>query len=183
MAYTYQADVWCDVCGEKIREELTEAGKAPKSPEDEWTYDSDEYPKWYDAENEQSDSPENCADGHCAGKYGTFLQNQLTSEGYRYLKGMLDEHGDTLPDYAREWADYYGFTYFKNEYNSAHEWLDAWIDRLAAQTSGDGAAELVSIAWDLAARLDADTIEDEYQSDMEDDDFFKESGWYSSEMD
>jgi hypothetical protein len=107
MAYTYQADVWCDSCGEAIRADLEREGKAPANPDDETSYDSDDYPKWYDAEGEEADGPQNCADGKCAGDRGTFLQNQLTSEGYRALKSMLDEHGPDLPEHAREWADYY----------------------------------------------------------------------------
>lgn len=61
MAYIYQADVWCDKCGKRIRDEISSKGKAPCNPEDEHTFDSDDYPKRYDAENEESDTPENCA--------------------------------------------------------------------------------------------------------------------------
>jgi hypothetical protein len=47
----------------------------------------------------------------------------------------------------------------------------------------DGARpELVTVARELARALDADAIQDLYQSDMDVDDYFKESGWYSSEM-
>jgi hypothetical protein len=182
MAYTYQADVWCDKCGEAIRAEITAEGKAPADPEDEGSYDSGEFPKYYNAENEESDSPENCADGHCDGDHGTFLQNGLTSEGYKHLKSMLDAHGETLPPHAQEWADHYGFTFFKNEYETAHEWLEQAISRLAEKTTGDGAAELVSMARELARQLDGDAIQDLYQSDMDSDDYFKETGWYSDEM-
>jgi len=37
------------------------------------------------------------------------------------------------------------------------------------------------MARELARELDGDQIQDLYQSDMESDDFFKESGWYSPE--
>jgi hypothetical protein len=43
------------------------------------------------------------------------LRNGLTSEGYSYLKSMLDNHGETLPDHAQEWADYYRFSYLSDE--------------------------------------------------------------------
>ena len=178
MAYTYQADVWCDECGKRICEDLTHEGKAPEDPKDEHTYDSDDFPKQYDAEGEESDGPQNCASGNCAGTYGTFLENQLTSDGYKYLKGMLDGHGEVLPDYAREWADFYNFKYHKQEYNGPHDWLDGYITLIM-----DGARpELVTVARELARALDADAIQDLYQSDMDVDDYFKESGWYSSEM-
>jgi hypothetical protein len=131
MAYTYQADVWCDACGEaimaRIRAEHPEL--VPEDPMDEASYDSEDWPKGYLPKSEESDGPQNCAGGDCGGeyhadnqadtkylaagvsKYGTFLENQLTSEGYQYLKGMLDESGKELPTCAQEWADYYGFTW------------------------------------------------------------------------
>lgn len=181
MAYIYQADVWCDECGRAIIAELTAAGEAPEDPGDESSFDSGEFPKYYDAENEESDCPENCADGKCGGDYGTFLNNQLTAEGYKYLKSMLDAHGETLPDYAKEWADAYSFTYYKNEWATAHEWLDSHIDSLTFGISGP-VGNLASLAKELATKLDGDQIQDLFQSEMDDDDFFKESGWYSDEM-
>ena len=45
MSYIYQADVWCDDCGRAICKRLKRAGKAPADPDDEWTFDSDEYPE------------------------------------------------------------------------------------------------------------------------------------------
>jgi hypothetical protein len=114
MAYIYQADTWCDDCGKRMMGDLTRRGKAPVEPEDESSYDSDDFPKFYDAENEESDGPENCASGNCAGEYGTFLQNPLTQDGYKYVQKMLNEHGKILPEHAAEWADHYQFEYFEN---------------------------------------------------------------------
>lgn len=173
MAYIYQADVWRDSCGEHIKAELTRENEAPEDAENESSFDSDEYPKHYDAENEESDGPENCADGRCGGfsnghSYVTFLQNQLTQEGYKYLKEMLDGHGATLPEFAKEWADYYQFAYHANEFSTAHEWL--------ASKSRD--QYLIAVL----DKLDGDTIQDTFQSEMDEDGYFKESGWYSSEM-
>lgn len=173
MAYIYQADVWCDACGNHIKAELEREGKVPEDIEDESSFDSGEYPKRYDAESEESDGPENCADGKCGGfangqSYGTFLQNRLTAEGYRYLKGMLDNHGATLPEFAKEWVDFYQFEYHSNEFATAHEWL--------ASKSRD--PYLLAIL----NKLDADTIQDAFESEMDDDGYFKESGWYSPEM-
>ena len=124
MAYIYQADVWCDACGQEICDELTKEGKAPADPDDPSTYDSDEYPKDYDAKWEESDGPDNCASGECGGSYeyegrkityGTFLENQLTPEGYKYLKSMLDKEGPTLRAPLQEWADFYDFHYLSTE--------------------------------------------------------------------
>ena len=186
MAYIYQADVWCDACGEAIRQQLTAEGKAPQDPDDERTYDSGDFPKYYDAEREESDSPENCADGKCGGThtegpncYGTFLENQLTPEGYRYLKSMLDEHGETLPPPVKEWAEFYGFTYHKNQWTCPLDWINDYLNRKAQEND---ISELLEAAKSLASKLDSDTIQDIYQSDMDEDDFFKETGWYSPEM-
>lgn len=183
MAYIYQADVWCDKCGEKIRAELTAQGKAPGDPEDERSYDSGDFPKYYDAENEESDSPDNCASGDCAGDRGTFLQNQLTSDGYKYLKSMLDEDEPNLPPAVQEWADYYSFKYHDNPYNSPVEWLLSVLEYHAKQIGETThSSALLSIAQELARNMDSDKIQDLFQSDMEEDDYFKKSGWYSSEM-
>ena len=76
MPYIYQADVWCDACGEKIRAELTAEGKAPADLYNGHTYDSDDFPKYYNSD-EESDSPQNCASGDCGGQYGKFLENPL----------------------------------------------------------------------------------------------------------
>ena len=45
MSYIYLADVWCDDCGRAICRRLKREGNAPADPDDEWTFDSDEYPK------------------------------------------------------------------------------------------------------------------------------------------
>lgn len=45
LEYIYQADTYCDDCGKDIRKELDQLGKAPNDPDDESSYDSDEYPK------------------------------------------------------------------------------------------------------------------------------------------
>lgn len=178
MAYIYQADTWCDKCGEHICAELQREGKAPEDIEDETTFDSDDYPKRYDPETEESDSPQNCASGNCAGFYGTFLENQLTQDGYKYLKSMLNEHGAVLPEPAKEWAEFYNFTYHSNPWESAHDWLIDAINNHASESK----AELVSLARDMATALDSDQIQDVFQSDMDDDGYFKPAGWYSDEM-
>jgi len=194
MAYTYQADVWCDKCAAHIIGELQRNGTAPSDTEDETSFDSDDYPKRYWPDSEEADGPQNCASGNCGGgpsdgfgAYGTFLENGLTTDGYEYLKSMLDGHGKTLPAFAQEWADFYQFTYHDNPWSIAHEWLlDTVRDHAASIQDTDGgkthSMALVSIVNDLVSSLDADTIQDHFQSEMDDDGFFKESGWYSPEM-
>ncbi len=175
MAYIYQADTWCDDCGEHIKADIAREHPelVPDDPEDESSFDSDQYPKQYDATNEESDSPQNCTSGNCADmangqNYGTFLENQLTSEGYKYLKGMLDGHGATLPQFAQEWADYYQFAYHANEWADAHEWL-------ASKSTDQYLLAVID-------KLDGDDIQDIFQNEMDEDGYFKTAGWYSEEM-
>lgn len=103
--YVYCAALYCDECGEAIREELTRDGKAPTDPDDDSSYDSGEFPKGPYYDGGESDSPDHC-DG-CK----TFLDNALTSDGYRYVKERLDARGADLSDHMvlREWADAYDF--------------------------------------------------------------------------
>jgi hypothetical protein len=80
-AYIYQADIYCEDCGQAIKTELDKAGKTPADPDDEYTFDSDEYPKGpYSDGGGEADSPQHCADCH------TFLENPLTSDGREYVR-------------------------------------------------------------------------------------------------
>jgi len=96
MAYIYKADVWCDDCGKAICERLTREGKAPTDPTDEWTFDSDDYPKRA-GDDDEADSPQHCAAGeHCinaielpsGGKVGLLL-GELTRDGVEYVKEAI----------------------------------------------------------------------------------------------
>ena len=82
--YMYNAALYCEACGVQIREDLTKVGKAPEEPDDESSYDSDEFPKGPFPEGE-ADSPQHC-DG-C----GEFLENDLTSEGTAYVRRMIED--------------------------------------------------------------------------------------------
>ena len=85
LVYIYDADLLCEECGEAIRADLTAKGKAPGGPldpggdpDDETTYDSDDFPKGPTEEGE-SDYPSHC--GAC----GCFLESTLTDEGRAYV--------------------------------------------------------------------------------------------------
>ena len=129
-AYIYQADLCCQDCGQKIIADLTRAGKAPECPQDESTFDSDDFPKSAgDDGGGESDCPQHCS---CC---GVPLENPLTSDGVNYvlesireslaeavekgraqtwsrimpLKGTAEEdqvwlHGKRHVDIVREWA-------------------------------------------------------------------------------
>jgi hypothetical protein len=86
--YIYQAALLCSDCGETVIKELTADGEAPANPEDESSFDSDEFPKGpYPDGGGEADSPQHC--DHC----GTFLYNPLTGDGYAYLRAQVEQAG------------------------------------------------------------------------------------------
>jgi len=97
MAFIFCADIYCNDCGEAIRRRLTDDGKAPADPTDEWSYDSDEFPKCVDSDSE-ADSPQHCgANDNCinaieieGGKIG-FLFGELTSDGVTYVEETIED--------------------------------------------------------------------------------------------
>ncbi len=118
MGYIYQADVYCDDCGDEIRGKLHAQGKAPEDVMDHHSYESDDFPKDSDIEHEESDTPMYCA------KCGKFMHNPLTSEGYKYVQSALNE----LPElrsigklqlnghpHLADWASWYNFRYWDAE--------------------------------------------------------------------
>jgi len=60
--YVYQAAFLCAACGETLKHRLDADGKQPEDPDDETTFDSDDYPKGpYRAEyKETCDSMDRC---------------------------------------------------------------------------------------------------------------------------
>lgn len=117
MGAIFQADIWCDDCAEKIKDDFY-AGRFDNEREltrdewevahgfdDEYNYDSDEYPKYCDEESE-SDCPEHCAGCH------EFLENDLTSDGANYVKETVREdirsgHTDSIA--CTVWAPFYSW--------------------------------------------------------------------------
>ena len=113
MGYIYQADVYCDDCGDKIRERLSST--APADTLDHSSYDSDDYPKDARVEHDEADCPQ-----HCAG-CGEFLRNPLTSDGYKYVQAKLNETGLTsmyighMSVALKAWASWYVYDYWTAE--------------------------------------------------------------------
>lgn len=100
-AYIYAADLYCDACGENIRADITAAGRAPATPENESSYDSDQFPKGpYPDGGGESDYP--C---HCAG-CNAFLNNPLTPDGVAYVRDALARNTGR-PDVLAEWRESY----------------------------------------------------------------------------
>jgi hypothetical protein len=98
VAYIYQADVYCRDCGREICRRLKREGLAPENPDDEWTFDSDEYPKRA-GDDDEADTPQHCASGeHCinavmlpSGEKVGYLSGELTAVGVEYVKEAIAE--------------------------------------------------------------------------------------------
>lgn len=114
MAAIYQAEIWCDCCAELIRERLDEIGTGDIDTTDEASYDSDEYPKHAD-DDEEADSPQHCAAGEeCVSavelpsgqKIGCLIGTSLTSDGVEYVRQAVAEGGEVAGFWAEEFADY-----------------------------------------------------------------------------
>ena len=123
MAAIYQADVWCNGCADLIQErvasELWSDRFTAVCPDgtpvaefdlyndlvdylnlmDGWLYDSGDYPKGCN-DDEESDCPQHCAAGAdccepevCSdgSKYGYFFGNPLTIDGEDYVKEAVNK--------------------------------------------------------------------------------------------
>ena len=111
--YIYCADIYCEDCGEKIRDQYSCDGLAPDDPNDETTYDSDEYPKGpYPDGGGEADCPQHCGSGaHCENaielsdgrKIGVWLENDLTTDGVAYVRKAIQDGGEV----AELWAEWY----------------------------------------------------------------------------
>lgn len=116
MCYMYQAALWCEDCGRSMCAMLLREKAVPTGfdPDDESSYDSDDFPKECDV-SEESDSVQHCEAGRdClnalyvpewdtpatkgtaaeGGKVGCWLKNDLTTEGIEHLRGEIE--GDLL---------------------------------------------------------------------------------------
>lgn len=120
--FVFQADTYCDSCGEAIRARLNRdiPDYVPADPSDLYSYDSDHYPK--PADEDATDYPDHCAaGGEClegidlgaygldpedllvgaeTRKVGAILSDGLTSEGMAYTVEMLTR-AEPLTPYQR----------------------------------------------------------------------------------
>lgn len=85
MAYIYAADLHCDKCGEEIKRRLDAEGKTPEYPDDDCSFDSDDYPKYAGEDGGESDCPQHCGSCHEP------LDNPLTSDGVKYVLDQIYE--------------------------------------------------------------------------------------------
>jgi hypothetical protein len=114
MAWAYNADIYCGDCGEELRQALDGQGKTPDNPSDEHTYDSDEYPKYCD-DDQESDSPQHCGSGELclnaevlpSGRMiGCLIGTRLTSAGVEYVKEAIAAGGEVAELWAQQFSDY-----------------------------------------------------------------------------
>lgn len=110
--YIHVADVFCEDCGDAIKERITGEGHAPADPGNEATFDSDEFPKG-PFDDEESDTTEHCgAHDKCLNAYkckngtrvGMFLENPLTKRGYDYVR---EEHLNSPSEITEMWVEFY----------------------------------------------------------------------------
>jgi hypothetical protein len=104
--FLYQAELFCQPCGESLRESIPVPAGADLA--DESTFDSDAYPKGpYPDGGGLADSPQHCGDCH------TFLENPLTEEGESYVRRKLTEHACTGAGrdiVLKQWAEFYSLS-------------------------------------------------------------------------
>lgn len=112
MPYIYQADLYCDCCGKDIKQKLKSEGHEPEDPNDERSYDSDDYPKY--APLEETDNPYHCGShDDClnaitlnnGSKIGCLIENSLTSDGVEYLKEIIENDPDS--EVVQLWKEFY----------------------------------------------------------------------------
>jgi hypothetical protein len=119
----YNADVWCADCAESIKRRIQAEGNAPADPDDQYSYDSDEYPKDCDVSAE-ADSPQHCAAGpDCINAItfddgpgiGCWLENDLTTDGEDYVVEAVNEarDGSGSVEVTDLWQDYYDYIDFR----------------------------------------------------------------------
>jgi hypothetical protein len=113
MAAIYQADVWCDDCADAIRKRLQSEGHAPPDPDDEYSYDSDEYPK-HAGDDDESDTPQHCAAGEScinavelpSGRKVGMLFGNLTSDGVAYVRDYaLHDPSEVVTLWVRHYTE------------------------------------------------------------------------------
>lgn len=95
--YIYQGHYLCAAGGKNTRAMLHTT--APTNPDDEHSFDSDDYPKGpYSNGGGKADFPKHC--DSC----GRFLENPLTPFGVKYVK---EAHSDNPTAITEEWVKFY----------------------------------------------------------------------------
>lgn len=113
MPYIYRADMWCDDCGQAIRQQLDAKGDGPIDPDRRDTYDSDDYPKGPFVER-GADCPVHCGAGErcinavvlpSGDKIGALLSTDLTAVGVAYVQEAIDDGGEVAKFWQGVFSD------------------------------------------------------------------------------
>jgi len=107
--YVYQADLYCDKCGERIA--YAKYGDGERPGED--PIDSDRWPVHEPDEQSESDHPDHCGmGGSCLDalevdgrKVGCLLGTRLTGDGIEYVRV---KHEWSPSELTAEWLDHFG---------------------------------------------------------------------------
>lgn len=109
--FMYQADLWCDACGEEIVSRVDADGA-------EDTGDTDDYPQSVSTLDAEGDCPDHCgagadcltaevlADGQ---RIGALLHHSLTREGVEYVRDAIREGGAVASFWGSEFGIYIKF--------------------------------------------------------------------------
>jgi hypothetical protein len=113
MVYIYCAEIYCDDCGEEIKKDiLAEHPDFNGRFDDEFNYDSDDFPKYANDDGE-SDHPQHCGAGSdCINaielfgntRIGDLIGTNLTADGIKYVKNAV-RAGGLVAEYWREQFD------------------------------------------------------------------------------
>ena len=111
--YIYDADIYCEECGEAIRQGLISGGFGL---DDDGYCIADAYPKGpYPDGGGEADRPQHCrAGGNCLNalelsdgcKVGAWLKNELTANGVEYVKEAIQGGGVIAKLWAKFYVDY-----------------------------------------------------------------------------
>ena len=103
-AYIFQGALLCEECGEKMKD-LIDVTDFTDDASDEYTFDSDDYPKGpYQDGGGEADTPHHCDD--C----DIFLENPLTEDGKLYVREQLVKHaasGHGDDETIKTWSEFY----------------------------------------------------------------------------
>ena len=101
--YMFQAALYCQACGEALREKI--ALPAGADPDDDYSFDSDDYPKG-PFDNGGGEADYAC---HCDA-CGVHLENQLTPDGEDHVRDAV-ESGEGAADVLATWRDFYAYLF------------------------------------------------------------------------
>jgi hypothetical protein len=134
--YMFAAALYCEPCGEAIKARTPKPAHVDES--NEHTFDSDEWPKGpYGDGGGEADCPQHC--DACR----VFLENPLTAEGYRWLRGELDCESDLEPGDSEYTLAARIAAKLRETPNGATlaQWAEFYPEALAAENGGPCAPE------------------------------------------